>query len=550
MTGETFQKGSPGYSVSAALQLAPERIIEELVGAGVIRLLRVLDPRLTAIESLRELAANLIDPESALKDPLKRNSIVGLLPLEKARELARRLELSQDGDVYARLAKEEFRPSGAAEQALLRFFGIAQRPLLTSRPVPSPGVVIPRYSLFDHQRRAALKTIEWLSEPPYKVLLHMPTGAGKTRTAMHVVAQHFNRADPTIVCWLAQTAELLEQAADEFEKAWSTLGAMDVNVVRFWGAAELPTDLQSPSFVVGGLGKMHSLSMRDPNRLLSLADRATLTVIDEAHQAIAPTYRDVLEALHTKRPQNALLGLSATPGRTWDDIAEDAKLAAFFDDRKVTLEVEGYDNPVRYLIEAGYLARPRFRTLNAEPGLSLSDADLQALQHDLEIPEMVLEQLSEDEHRNLRILREVEELAKRHRRIILFATTVQHARLLTAVLIARGILSFVVAGDSTPAERETAIRRFRSGDPRAIVICNYGVLTTGFDAPQTSAAVIARPTKSLVLYSQMVGRATRGPKAGGNEHAEIVTVVDPQLPGFGDMAEAFGNWEDVWDERD
>jgi superfamily II DNA or RNA helicase len=549
MSGETFQKGSPGYSVAAALESAPERAIEEILGPGVIALLRVLDSSLTQLDSLRRLAANLIDPEVALKDPKKRNSIISLLPLEKARELARRLEVSLEGDVYARLSKEEFRPGSAAEQGLFRFFGVAQRPLPTSRSIPASSIVAPHYGLFDYQRRAALKAIEWLSEPPRKVLLHMPTGAGKTRTAMHVVAQHFNRAEPTIVCWLAQTAELLEQAADEFEKAWQSLGSMQVNLVRFWGAAELPDDLQLPTFLVGGLGKMHSLSMRDPNRLLSLADRTTLTIIDEAHQAIAPTFRDILQALHTKRPQNALLGLSATPGRTWDDIAEDAKLAAFFGDRKVTLEVEGYDHPVRYLIDAGYLARPQFRTLNAEPGLSLSEADLKALQHDLEIPEAVLEQLSDDEHRNLRILREVEELAKRHRRIILFATTVQHARLLAAVLVARGVLSFVVAGDSTSAERETAIRRFRSGDPRTIVICNYGVLTTGFDAPQTSAAVIARPTKSLVLYSQMVGRATRGPKAGGNERAEIVTVVDPQLPGFGDMAEAFGNWEDVWDER-
>ena len=81
-----------------------------------------------------------------------------------------------------------------------------------------------------------------------------------------------------------------------------------------------------------------------------------------------------------------------------------------------------------------------------------------------------------------------------------------------------------------------------------MVLCNFGVLTTGFDAPGTSAALIARPTLSLVLYSQMVGRATRGPMAKGNVAAEIVTVVDPELPGFGQIEEAFRNWEDVWDE--
>ena len=81
-----------------------------------------------------------------------------------------------------------------------------------------------------------------------------------------------------------------------------------------------------------------------------------------------------------------------------------------------------------------------------------------------------------------------------------------------------------------------------------MTLCNYGVLTAGFDAPCISAALIARPTRSLVLYSQMVGRATRGPRAGGNAEAEIVTVIDPHLPSFGSIADAFKNWEDVWHE--
>ena len=92
------------------------------------------------------------------------------------------------------------------------------------------------------------------------------------------------------------------------------------------------------------------------------------------------------------------------------------------------------------------------------------------------------------------------------------------------------------------------IQRYRANTSKPMVICNYGVLTTGFDAPATSATLIARPTRSLVLYSQMVGRAIRGPRSGGNAQAEIVTVVDPQLPGFGEIAEAFANWEDIWNQ--
>ena len=83
-----------------------------------------------------------------------------------------------------------------------------------------------------------------------------------------------------------------------------------------------------------------------------------------------------------------------------------------------------------------------------------------------------------------------------------------------------------------------------------MVLCNYGVLTTGFDAPLTSAAIISRPTKSLVLYSQMVGRVIRGPRVGGTPEAEIWTVIDTNLPGFDSLTGAFTNWEDVWrDEK-
>ncbi|MFD1661420.1 helicase-related protein, partial [Streptomyces caeni] len=97
--------------------------------------------------------------------------------------------------------------------------------------------------------------------------------------------------------------------------------------------------------------------------------------------------------------------------------------------------------------------------------------------------------------------------------------------------------------------RDRAIKKFKGPSTRPMVLSNYGVLTTGFDAPAASAAVIARPTRSLVLYSQMVGRVIRGPKAGGTPTCDVVTVVDPALPGFGDVAEAFTNWEDVWKAR-
>ena len=110
-----------------------------------------------------------------------------------------------------------------------------QDPRAPADTAPDSTKISAGYALFDHQRAAADRVVHALGDAPRKVILHMPTGAGKTRTAMHIVAEHLRRSEPTVVCWLAQNAELLDQAADEFEKAWQFLGNRETNLVRFWG---------------------------------------------------------------------------------------------------------------------------------------------------------------------------------------------------------------------------------------------------------------------------------------------------------------------------
>jgi superfamily II DNA or RNA helicase len=292
---------------------------------------------------------------------------------------------------------------------------------------------------------------------------------------------------------------------------------------------------------------MYKAGQSRDNFLPILADATSLVVFDEAHQSIAATYAFVLDILASKRRGASALGLTATPGRTYNDLFEDSRLSQFWSGEKVMLEVEGYENPVDYLIEAGYLARPSFRTVNVEPGIVVTAADLRKMESDLDLPESTLNQLEQDEKWNAAVLGEVCDLVSSgHKRVIVFATTVRQALVLSSVMQAMGNNARVVTGDTPKAERESILAQYASNTEQPMVLFNFGVLTTGFDAPATSAAVIARPTKSLVLFSQMAGRAMRGPRAGGNERAEIVSVIDPNMPGFGDPAEAFTNWEDVW----
>lgn len=539
-------RGMPFDHVLAA---APAAFVREIVGEPLIGVLGLLDPALVDDSHLRRLANEMADPGALLSAAKSRDMVLETLSVAKAQELAGALGIPPDPllSIYRRLATELSTREDLS--AFFGFFGVVRDERAHRLKQATTRTIDAGYPLFEHQRVAAAKVEATLEHEPRRVLLHMPTGAGKTRTAMHIVCEHLRRRGPTLVSWLAGSPELLEQAAEEFERAWASLGDRPVSLFRSWGVQNPNLTEARDGLLVGGFQKLFALNGRDPNRILALGDRTTLTVVDEAHQAIAPTYRAIIESLATKHPEGGLLGLSATPGRTWADVDEDARLSDFFGRQKVTLEIAGYPDPVEYLMAEGYLARPTFRTLNSNAGASLKTADINALSAALDVPEAMLEQLGEDEQRNLQIVRAVEDLTTRHNRIVVFAASVEHAHLIRAVLSARGVEAHLVIGDMDMSARDAAIRRYKGNAAHPIVMCNFGVLTTGFDAPSTSAAVIARPTRSLVLYSQMVGRATRGIKAKGNATAEIVTVVDPHLPGFGDVAEAFENWEDVWNER-
>jgi len=527
------------------LSRADDEVLQELVGTQTVRLLNMLDPLLARPTRLRELITSFRPAEELLRDSSARRALLDLLPLEAARSLAIELRLNEDHpyDSFSR-----FRPAkgSLAEQRLFSALGVVPVELTEPEVAPAVSEASCDYSLFAHQRLAARRAQAFLDSAPNRVLLHMPTGSGKTRTAMHLIARELRRQEPNLVVWLAYSEELCEQAASEFEAAWRYLGDRDISVYRYWGFRSLDIEQVRDGFMVAGLAKTYQRAQRDMDFLMRLSDRSRLVLIDEAHQAIADSYRFVLDVLVDRIEGSRLLGLTATPGRTWNEPDKDLELAAYFGRRKVTLDVEGYDSPVDYLVDEGYLAHPTFESLPYSDTDELPAEMLVSLASALEIPEVVLAKLAMDEQRNLLILNRIENLAQEHDRIIVFSATVSHARILAAVLRARGIEADSVSANTPMGERARIITRYKSMKSGPIVLCNYGVLTTGFDAPRTSAAVIARPTKSLILYSQMVGRAMRGPKAGGNKNARIVTVVDTSLPGFGEMSDAFRNWEDVW----
>ena len=169
--------------------------------------------------------------------------------------------------------------------------------------------------------------------------------------------------------------------------------------------------------------------------LSEMAQKTGLVVIDEAHQATAKKFSIIIEEL-AENKDTKLLGLSATPGRKSDSTnIENIALARFFAQQKVMLDT-GSENPITFLTEKGYLAKPIFNKIEYN-GNTLSDTDIKKLEKDIDVPKYILEKLSEDAKRNLKITVEIMRLAKTHNKIIVFASAVEHARSISLILSAK-----------------------------------------------------------------------------------------------------------------
>ena len=400
----------------------------------------------------------------------------------------------------------------------------------------------PNYPLHSYQRQVLADILVALSSGERRVVAHLPTGAGKTRVATHVACHLLNKkdADDSIAIWLASTEELCEQAADELARAWTFLGMRDARIHRYWGNWSLNLRNLVSGFLVCGLAKLRAAAFQNHTLLAHLANCAAAVIFDEAHQAVAPTYSFITEQLCSVRPP--LLGLTATPGRTANLTAEDYQLATMFGNNKVSINPMGHDSPVTYLIQNHYLADVRFIPITFN-----SDNEVIETEHGADYNRDDLENIGRDRLRTHQIVDLAKDAAARHSRTIVFCPSVESAVECTNQLKTKGIVTHAITADTPTDNRRVMIESFRSDNTEHMVICNYSVLTAGFDAPRTRCVIIARPTTSLVLYSQMAGRAMRGPRSGGNHRAEVYTVADTNLPGFGSVTEAFTNWEELWE---
>ena len=365
--------------------------------------------------------------------------------------------------------------------------------------------------------------------------------------AMSVVSMHLRQRGPAMVLWLAPTKELVGQAARDFQSAWKSHGDVPAVVLQWYDGGERFTSgtiISRNTVLVASIQITGQSVSADSWIEKSLRERVSLVVFDEAHRSVAPTSRKLVENIVTaNESERPLLGLSATPGRASPE--ESRELVSMFRQQKIGIGDDENPNPIRFLVKKKYLARANIVTRTFEGSLTPSPEGQ-------DYSDEALKRLGEDVGRNRVIVEIVLDLLENnHKRVIVFTPSVSSAIECAKMVQDTGYQhSYAVSGETQAEARNHYIRNFSapiSDAPSPRVIFNCNVLTAGFDAPEISAAVIGRPTKSAVLLQQMIGRALRGPLSNGTEEAEIRMVVDHTFEGYVNLAELFCKWESLWD---
>lgn len=308
------------------------------------------------------------------------------------------------------------------------------------------------------------------------------TGGGKTVIFSEVIREWRTRHPGSPVLVLAHRSELLSQAAEKI-RLWAPglrVGLVQAGTNQVWADVIVASQ--------------QTLQRQDRLDRLPTFGRDSLIVVDECHRSMSDSYQKVLGALGATDPDGPrVLGVTATFTR------EDSKrLTEFY--QSVAFNIDILD-----LIDQGYLVPPKFRRVLVE-GLDLSAVRSSRLAGGKDLAAGDLDAAMERAGAP-GVVAAAYRLHAADRQGLVFTPTVHSAFQVRDALIAEGLSSAVISGDTAKGERAGLIRAYGSGQLQTVVNC--AVLTEGFDAPSTSCVLIARPTLSKILFRQMVGRGLR-----------------------------------------
>ena len=461
-----------------------------------------------------------------------------------------------DSEEY--IVNRKWHPGKSWPRAFTQIFGLpvalAGSPdggLLPAHEDVEPYVPLPDLHDFQRTLQEQVLNVICASAGKNRAILTLPTGAGKTRTVVEALVSGLQqqKLKGRFVLWIAQSDELCEQAITALREVW-----MDRNVraafaspprrptplrlFRLWASREVP-DASEEGVIVASIQQLEALCSRKDVLWLRLAEVVGPVIVDEAHHAISPSYTHVLESLGitgrspSKRP---LIGLTATPYRGGAD--ETHRLSRRFNE---CLLKPDWADPIGKLRRDGILAQMKTQTIPTGRQFNLNPQEEGFVQKFKDLPDSTLQRMGSDRERNALILEKLLEVQKEWP-VLFFGCSVAHAQAMALLLRRAGRTAAVVTGETPRSLRRGHIEAFREGQLQ--FLCNYGVLTTGFDAPQIRVVVIARPTGSVLLYEQMVGRGMRGPANGGKAECLVMDMVDI-IPQFGDLM-SFDRYSQMW----
>ena len=340
-----------------------------------------------------------------------------------------------------------------------------------------------------YQLVAVETVLERVSAGRRRLLLHLPTGAGKTVIAT-LLLERLRRERPGLrVLFVAHRKEIVDQTARTLRRH---IPGLDVQVEQ--GARRVEG---TPEVVVASVQSLVGRKAGyDPAQF-------GLIICDECHRALAPSWTEVLQYFGAGLMANGvLLGLTATPRRTDGRSAQEVFDEVAYEITRAELQDLGYLSPMRYFSAQADLNLDRVK----KKGGDFQVSSLSAVMNTPPIRHLTLEAWRE---RGM------------GRKTLAFCAGVDHAEAVAADFREHlGARCAVVSGRSR--DRDEILAAFRDGE--LDVVANYGVLTEGYDEPSIECVLMARPTTSPLVYTQCLGRGLR--PSEGKHFCTVIDIVD------------------------
>ncbi|KGJ90125.1 DEAD/DEAH box helicase [Colwellia psychrerythraea] len=374
------------------------------------------------------------------------------------------------------------------------------------------------FQLRDYQQEAVSAVLKHFRKTNESAVIVLPTGSGKSL----VIAELARLAKRKILV-LTHVKELVEQNHQKYESYGTTAGIYSAGLKLKETQHQVTfASIQSAARNLDDFNEPYSLIIIDECHRVNLSSAELVKEIakgeskngskdgykDESKEQSQERpsrnqYQQIIEKLMQVNPDIKLLGLTATPYRLGLGWIYKKHYHGFMrSEEKRPFEHCIYELPLRYLIKRQYLTEPNlvdatiehydFSSLRTSASGEYSPTDINHL-------------LNKNPRVTQSIIEQVIELGHKRQGVMVFAATVEHAKEVFSYLPAQ--LSALITGATDNTERDKLIKAFKRKEIKYLV--NVSVLTTGFDAPHVDMIAILRPTQSVSLYQQIIGRGLR-----------------------------------------